>query len=49
MWQPARVTWAMHGANNYLSKIMSLIFTMDRMVGKDLETGLANLKAIAET
>lgn len=25
-----------------------MVFNMDRMVGKDFETGLANLKAIAE-
>ena len=42
------VTWAMHGPNPYLAKVMSIFFSMDRMVGKDFETGLANLKAVAE-
>jgi hypothetical protein len=42
------VTWAMHGSNSYLAKIMSIFFSMDRMVGKDFETGLANLKTVAE-
>ncbi len=42
------VTWAMHGPNRYLAKVMSLFFSLDRMVGRDFETGLANLKAAAE-
>jgi uncharacterized protein YndB with AHSA1/START domain len=42
------VTWAMHGPNLFIGKVMSLFFDMDRMVGKDFETGLANLKTIAE-
>jgi uncharacterized protein YndB with AHSA1/START domain len=42
------VTWAMHGPNLFIGKVMSLFFSMDRMVGKDFETGLANLKTIAE-
>ena len=42
------VTWKMHGPSPYLSKVMTLFFSMDKMVGKDFETGLANLKAVAE-
>ena len=42
------VTWKMHGPSPYLSKVMTLFFSMDKMVGKDFETGLANLKAAAE-
>lgn len=42
------VTWAMHGPSPYVAKVMQLFFNMDHMVGKDFETGLANLKAIAE-
>ncbi len=42
------VTWAMHGPNPYLAKIMHIFFDVDKMVGKDFETGLANLKAVAE-
>jgi hypothetical protein len=42
------VTWAMHGPNPYLTKVMSTFFDMDKMVGKDFEAGLANLKAIVE-
>jgi hypothetical protein len=42
------VTWAMHGPNPYIAKLMHLFFNMDNMVGKDFESGLANLKSIAE-
>jgi uncharacterized protein YndB with AHSA1/START domain len=42
------VTWAMHGPNLFVGKVMSIFVDMDRMVGKDFETGLANMKAAAE-
>ena len=42
------VTWAMYGPNRYLSKVMSVFMNMDTMIGKEFETGLANLKGIAE-
>lgn len=42
------VTWAMHGPNRYIGKLMSVFFNMDKMVGGDFEKGLANLKQIAE-
>ena len=43
------VIWAMYGPNLYIGKVMGLFINMDRMVGKDFETGLANLKTIAES
>lgn len=43
-----QVTWSMHGPANFMSKLMQVFSLMDRMVGKDFEDGLANLKAIAE-
>ena len=43
-----QVTWAMYGPANYLTKLMGVFFSMDSMIGKDFETGLANLKASAE-
>ncbi|GAA0744272.1 SRPBCC family protein [Ideonella azotifigens] len=46
--QQTVVTWAMHGPANYLSKLMDLLTLMDRMVGRDFEDGLQNLKALAE-
>jgi uncharacterized protein YndB with AHSA1/START domain len=42
------VTWLMHGRQPYMIKVMSTFFSMDKMVGKDFETGLANLKNNAE-
>jgi hypothetical protein len=32
-----------------MSKVMGLFFNMDAMIGKDFETGLANLKSAAES
>lgn len=43
-----QVTWAMTAPANFISKIMSVFINMDRMIGKDFEAGLANLKALAE-
>lgn len=43
-----RVSWAMEGPSPYLSKLVGLLFNMDRMVGQDFEAGLQNLKALAE-
>ena len=43
-----KVTWTMSGINNYLAKVMCLFMNMDKMVGGDFETGLANLKRVAE-
>jgi hypothetical protein len=43
-----RVTWAMHGPSPFFSKVMQVFLSMDSMVGKDFEAGLANLKAAAE-
>ena len=43
------VTWTMLGRLPYMFKVMSVIFLdMDKMVGKDFETGLANIKGIVE-
>jgi uncharacterized protein YndB with AHSA1/START domain len=46
--EATRVTWAMYGPSPYLSKLIGLVFNMDRMVGGQFEQGLANLKATAE-
>ena len=42
------VTWTMQGPMPFVSKLMSVFINMDRMIGTDFETGLANLKAAAE-
>jgi hypothetical protein len=44
----SRVTWGIDGNNNYMSKVMGLFVSMDSMMGKDFESGLANLKQVAE-
>lgn len=43
-----RLTWSMHGPVPYPAKVMHTLFNMDRMVGKQFEAGLANLKNIVE-
>jgi uncharacterized protein YndB with AHSA1/START domain len=42
------VKWTMLGPNNYVAKLMGLFVNMDKMIGGDFETGLANLKAASE-
>jgi uncharacterized protein YndB with AHSA1/START domain len=42
------VTWAMRGRQPFLFKVMGMFFNMDKMIGKDFETGLANLKGLTE-
>lgn len=46
--EQTEVTWAMYGPSSYMTKLIHLFISMDGMVGKDFETGLANLKSIAE-
>ena len=43
-----RVTWSMDGPSSYMTKLIGVFFNMDKMIGKDFETGLANLKTAAE-
>lgn len=42
------VDWVMRGNNTFPGKVMSVFMDMDRMIGKDFEAGLANMKAAAE-
>lgn len=42
------VRWQMTGKNNLFFRIVGVVFPMDKMVGKDFEKGLAQLKAAAE-
>jgi uncharacterized protein YndB with AHSA1/START domain len=44
-----RVTWAMDGECPFIMKLMSVFMNTDDMIGKDFETGLANLKVISES
>jgi len=43
-----KVTWAMFGPANYMSKVMTTVMSMEKMVGPDFEAGLAKLKVAAE-
>jgi hypothetical protein len=43
-----RVTWTMDGPNTFMTKIMSLFGSMDKMIGRDFENGLGQLKSAAE-
>lgn len=46
--QNTQLTWVMHGPSPYISKLMGIFFNMDRMIGKDFEKGLSNIKFIIE-
>jgi hypothetical protein len=43
------VNWAMNGSQPFLFKVMTLFMSIDKMIGKDFEAGLANLKQLTET
>jgi hypothetical protein len=43
-----RITWTMDGTNLYIMKLMSIFVNMDSAVGKHFESGLKNLKGVAE-
>ena len=42
------VTWSMYGPARYITKVMSTLFDLDKMIGNDFEAGLVNLKTAAE-
>lgn len=42
------VTWAIYGPSPFMSKLMGIFMNIDTMIGKEFETGLANLKARME-
>ena len=42
------VTWGFHGKMNYPANLMLIFYDMEKMIGKDMETGLSNLKEILE-
>lgn len=43
-----KVTWGFAGKNKFPMTIISLFKSMDSMVGKDFEDGMANLKEVLE-
>lgn len=42
------VTWSMSGKNSFFSKVFSLLVDCEKMIGKDYDKGLANLKEVVE-
>jgi hypothetical protein len=51
--QPAgdstEVVWLIRGPSPFMSKLMGVFMNMDKLIGKDFETGLANLKRVSES
>ena len=43
-----RVSHAMFGPSPYISKLMGIFFSMDKMIGEKFEEGLSGLKSLAE-
>jgi hypothetical protein len=46
--EATEVTWSMRGPSPFVARLVGVFMNMDRMIGRDFEAGLANLKAIAE-
>ena len=46
--EDTEVLWVMHGPAPFITKLMGVFVSMDSMIGKDFEAGLANMKAAAE-
>ena len=42
------VTWSMDGNHNFIGKAFGMFMDMDKMLGADIEKGLAQLKTVAE-
>jgi hypothetical protein len=42
------VTWALYGPSPFMSKVVGTFMDFDRMIGRDFEQGLADLKAAVE-
>lgn len=43
-----KLIWEMRGPSPFMMKVMGIFMDFDKIVGKDFEQGLANLKAIVE-
>jgi len=42
------LTWTMTGPAVFMSRVMQVFMNLDRMIGRDFEAGLANLKKLTE-
>jgi uncharacterized protein YndB with AHSA1/START domain len=47
--ESTKVDWVMRGPTPFVSKLMQVFVSLDKMIGKDFEEGLANLKRVSET
>ncbi|TAJ81721.1 MAG: polyketide cyclase [Gallionellaceae bacterium] len=43
-----QLVWSMYGTMAFVPKVMGLFFDMDKMIGKDFEDSLNNLRAVVE-
>jgi carbon monoxide dehydrogenase subunit G len=43
-----RLTWAMYGPAPFISKLFGVFVNMDKMIGKDFEASLSNLRTVVE-
>ncbi|WP_373987943.1 SRPBCC family protein [Duganella sp. BuS-21] len=43
-----QVTWTMSGNSDFMTKLMGVFVSMDKMIGPDFERGLAQMKTAAE-
>lgn len=44
----SRLTWAMYGPAPFVTKLFGVFVNMDKMIGKDFEDSLNNLRAVVE-
>ncbi|MGE3769387.1 MAG: SRPBCC family protein [Bdellovibrionales bacterium] len=42
------VTWVMFGTNNYVGKVIGLVMNCEKMISREFDKGLADLKATVE-
>lgn len=43
-----KVLWDMQGRSPFIGKLMQVFVNMDKMIGRDFEAGLTNMKTLAE-
>ena len=43
-----RVMWTMVGSNTFMTRVIGVFMSMDKMIGPDFEKGLGRLKALTE-
>lgn len=46
--EKTKVKWVFQGDKNYMAKLMHMVLPLQKMLGKDLEISLGNLKGVLE-